>query len=134
MNTQPGSRSVFWHRLQLRLCFVEPVESRLDGNNQEQRFLLSVRVGHEPFLPLTDPVFSSSAVNDGDRFDFGCAVRNSNHRDEYRAPARSIEKSTYKRSRNMTQTTSAKPPVVDQQTWRTALDELRDARRQPPGS
>ena len=25
----------------------------------------------------------------------------------------------------MTQTTSAKPPVVDQQTWRSALDELR---------
>ena len=26
---------------------------------------------------------------------------------------------------NMTQTSAAKPPVVDQQTWRSALDELR---------
>ena len=43
------------HRLQLRLSFVEPVEPRLDGDNQEQGFVLSVLVAHEPFLLTGGP-------------------------------------------------------------------------------
>ena len=56
---------VLAHRLQLRLSFVEPVEPRLDGDNQEQGFVLTILVAHEPFLPLADRHRTSSSPRNG---------------------------------------------------------------------